>query len=131
MVRQSAEVVNQMVSVERVAAYGDLPSEAPIHKDKDAAHPDWPKHSSIEFKELTARYQKDFPAVLKGVTLSIKAGEKVGVVGRYVCLVILLSFSVCSSHQLISFAFQDWIWQEHTCSSSLSVTRSRGGFHFH
>ena len=81
-VRQSAEVVNQMVSVERVAAYGDLPSEAPIEMEMDSEHPNWPRDATISLENVTARYQKDLNPALKNVTVTIKGGEKVGVVGR-------------------------------------------------
>lgn len=84
MVRQSAEVVNQMVSVERVAAYGELPPEAPVVLDFDSHHPNWPQKASICFQELTVRYQKSLAPALKCVSISIGAGENVGVVGRYV-----------------------------------------------
>ncbi|CAB9519042.1 Multiple drug resistance-associated protein-like transporter 1 [Seminavis robusta] len=82
MVRQSAEVVNHMVSVERVTAFGDLPSEAPTKTDFDLEHPDWPSKPSIMLDKLTVRYQKSLPPALQGVTLKIDGGQKVGVVGR-------------------------------------------------
>ena len=37
---------------------------------------------SIEFDGLHARYRKDLPDVLKGVSCRIQPGEKVGIVGR-------------------------------------------------
>jgi ABC-type multidrug transport system fused ATPase/permease subunit len=42
----------------------------------------WLKKGKVEFKELTLSYAPDLPAVLRGVNLSIKAGERVGVCGR-------------------------------------------------
>ena len=49
-IRQSAEVINQMVAVERVMQFGDLPSEAPLELDGDAAllQDGWPKEGSID-----------------------------------------------------------------------------------
>jgi ABC-type multidrug transport system fused ATPase/permease subunit len=71
-----------MVSVERVAAYGDLPSEAPTVMELDSEHPNWPSDASISLENITVRYQKDLTPALKNVTVTIKGGEKVGVVGR-------------------------------------------------
>ncbi|KAF7349832.1 ABC protein [Mycena venus] len=84
--RLSAEVENYMNSVERVVHYarGDVvPKEAPhesIPENKPAA--DWPAHGAIEFKEVTMAYRSGLPNVLHGISLQIKAGEKIGVVGR-------------------------------------------------
>ncbi len=44
MVRQSAEVTNQMVSVERVLAFGSLPPEAALTTDFDRDCPNWPRN---------------------------------------------------------------------------------------
>lgn len=36
----------------------------------------------MEFSGLSANYRKDLPNALKQITCKIKAGEKVGIVGR-------------------------------------------------
>eukprot|EP00752_Nemacystus_decipiens_P006704 g6027.t1 len=82
-VRQSAEVENQMVSAERVLGYCRVPQEAslesePGRKPKD----DWPAKGAIEVRDMSMRYREDLPPVLKDLTLSIKGGSRVGVVGR-------------------------------------------------
>ncbi len=41
-----------------------------------------PMKGDIEAKDLTFRYRLDLPPALEGVTFSIKAGEKIGIVGR-------------------------------------------------
>lgn len=43
---------------------------------------EWPEAGAIELKGLRAGYRAGLPDVLKGVTLRIAAGERVGVVGR-------------------------------------------------
>lgn len=43
---------------------------------------DWPAQGAIELNNLTMRYRAETPLVLKGLTVSIRAGERVGVVGR-------------------------------------------------
>lgn len=36
----------------------------------------------IDFRDVVLRYRDDLPTVLKGLTASIQAGERIGVVGR-------------------------------------------------
>lgn len=43
---------------------------------------DWPQTGSIEFRNVTIRYDPDGPDILKDVNLRFLAGERVAVVGR-------------------------------------------------
>ncbi len=43
---------------------------------------EWPTTGAIEMRTVTMRYREGLPLVLKGLTLSIAAREKVGIVGR-------------------------------------------------
>ena len=81
-VRQSAEVVNQMISVERVSAFGHLPSEAPLSMDRDNMAEQWPQNGSMNIENLQVRYRSNLPPSLQGISFDIKSGHKVGVVGR-------------------------------------------------
>ncbi|KAJ7097438.1 P-loop containing nucleoside triphosphate hydrolase protein, partial [Mycena epipterygia] len=80
--RLSAEVENYMNSVERVVHYarGDaVPKEAAHESDpqhKPAA--EWPAPGAIEFKDVTMAYR----VRVNGISLKVRAGEKVCVVGR-------------------------------------------------
>ncbi|KAJ7678473.1 ABC protein [Mycena rosella] len=84
--RQSAELENYMNSVERVVHYSRtdvIPQEAayesaPEHKPP----PDWPTRGVVEFKKVEMSYRSGLPNVLHGISMSINAGEKIGVVGR-------------------------------------------------
>lgn len=74
-------------SVERAQEYLVLPQEPPsiIEGHRPPAY--WPSNSNKEFpflqvNNLTIRYAPDLPAVLQDLTFSIKAKEKIGVVGR-------------------------------------------------
>ncbi|KAJ7866783.1 ABC protein [Mycena olivaceomarginata] len=84
--RMSAEVENYMNSVERVIHYARsdvVPKEAPHEstpENKPAA--DWPARGAIEFKGVIMAYRPGLPNILHGISLQIKAGEKIGVVGR-------------------------------------------------
>ncbi|CAM9967371.1 unnamed protein product, partial [Ectocarpus sp. 12 AP-2014] len=82
-VRQSAEVENQMVSAERVLGYCRVPQEANLESEPGCKPADgWPAKGDIEVRDMSMRYREDLPPVLKGLTLSIKGGSRVGVVGR-------------------------------------------------
>lgn len=80
-VRQSAEVENMMISVERVIEYTDLEKEAPW-ECKKRPPPGWPHEGVIVFDNVNFTYSLDGPLVLKHLTALIKSREKVGIVGR-------------------------------------------------
>ncbi|KAL7547829.1 hypothetical protein ACHAWF_011101 [Thalassiosira exigua] len=81
-IRQSAEVVNQMVAVERVIGFRDLPSEAPLSNEFDNRIEDWPVKGEIKVKDLSVRYRSGLPLSLRGLTFQIDGGSRVGIVGR-------------------------------------------------
>ncbi|KAJ8898619.1 hypothetical protein K2173_004232 [Erythroxylum novogranatense] len=75
-------VENRMISVERIKQFTNIRSEA-AWEIKDRLPPsDWPTHGNVDLKDLQVRYRPNTPLILKGVTLSIHGGEKIGVVGR-------------------------------------------------
>ncbi|KAF8530160.1 ABC protein [Hysterangium stoloniferum] len=83
--QQSSEVENFMSSVERVAEYSDsdiLAQEAPHEKDDVKPSQGWPSEGAIEFKDVMMSYRPGLDPVLKGVSMSIRSGEKIGIVGR-------------------------------------------------
>ncbi|GAA5974663.1 hypothetical protein JCM5350_001237 [Sporobolomyces pararoseus] len=83
MVRQGAEVENDMNSVERLLHYGNnLEAEAPAVIEDNRPAESWPASGAIEFDNVFMNYRPDLPPVLKGLSLSVGAGERIGVVGR-------------------------------------------------
>ncbi|KAJ3217850.1 Multidrug resistance-associated protein 4 [Dinochytrium kinnereticum] len=80
-VRQSAEVENLMVSVERILEYTNLTPEAPSHTDVKPPT-EWPNAGEIAITNMSMAYPNTDRQVLKDVTVHIPAGTKVGVVGR-------------------------------------------------
>ncbi|CAL8404057.1 unnamed protein product [Boreogadus saida] len=70
-------------SVERIQEYiKTCGSEGPRNV-KEAQIPEgWPQSGSIHFQNYTMRYRENTPIVLKGLQIHIKAGEKIGIVGR-------------------------------------------------
>ncbi|KAF5850404.1 hypothetical protein GGP41_002612 [Bipolaris sorokiniana] len=80
-VRQLAEVENNMNSTERIHHYGSqLEEEAPLHMGQ--VRPTWPEHGEIVFDKVEMRYRDGLPLVLKGLSMHVRAGERIGVVGR-------------------------------------------------
>lgn len=82
IVRQTVEVETNIVSVERVLEYSNLPSEKEevITNSRPPIH--WPAHGAVEFKNYSTRYREGLDPVLKNINLDIKPHEKIGVVGR-------------------------------------------------
>ncbi|XP_022358423.1 multidrug resistance-associated protein 4 isoform X3 [Enhydra lutris kenyoni] len=74
-VRQSAEVENMMISVERVMEYTDLEKEAPWEY-QNRPPPNWPQDGTIVFDNVNFSYSLDGPLVLKHLTALIKSKEK-------------------------------------------------------
>ena len=70
-----------MTSVERLHYYA---SSIPVESAEgiDLPSKEWPHKGKIEMRNCELRYREGLPLVLKGVNVSIKAGEKIGVVGR-------------------------------------------------
>ncbi|XP_045888265.1 ATP-binding cassette sub-family C member 12 [Micropterus dolomieu] len=83
VVREATEVEARFNSVERLQEYiTGCKSEAPRHI-KDAHVPeDWPKSGTITFQDYKMRYRENTPVVLNGLNFTIRAGEKLGIVGR-------------------------------------------------
>ena len=83
-IRQSAEVTNQMVCVERVSEYSELVSEAALVTDKDSDDllASWPTNGAIEVRDLSVRYRTSLPLSLNKVNFSLPCGKSLGIVGR-------------------------------------------------
>lgn len=83
MVRQSAEVENDMNSVERIIHYAtQIEQEAAYEIEATRPVKQWPQAGAIEIKDMVFRYRPELPAVIKGISMSIRGGEKIGIVGR-------------------------------------------------
>ncbi|CAK9004941.1 Multidrug resistance-associated protein 1 (ATP-binding cassette sub-family C member 1) (Glutathione-S-conjugate-translocating ATPase ABCC1) (Leukotriene C(4) transporter) (LTC4 transporter) [Durusdinium trenchii] len=81
-VRTFAELEAGMNSVERVLFYS---KEIEQEKAFDSPNPppeDWPSRGALEIRNLRMRYREDTELVLKGLTVSIEGGQRVGIAGR-------------------------------------------------
>ncbi|KAG0347383.1 hypothetical protein BG004_007885 [Podila humilis] len=73
---------NTIVSVERLREYSELAPEARDVIPDSETDPAWPQQGAITFDNYSTRYREGLDLVLKNLTLTVKAGERVGVVGR-------------------------------------------------
>lgn len=81
--RQTAEMVAQMTSVERILQFTELDKEGPFESEPNEKPPDnWPTKGLIKFNHVFLRYSEDEIPVLKDLNVIIEPGMKVGIVGR-------------------------------------------------
>lgn len=80
-IRQSAEVANHLMSVERLLEYKLLGHEKQPEKALEVEK-EWPREGKIVLKNVVYRYFPEAEPVLKGVDLVVLPREKVGIVGR-------------------------------------------------
>ena len=80
MIHTIANFEKSLINIQKVLRFLDISSEnmdQDRHEDKN-----WPSKGAVEIKDLRLRYRPTTDVVLKGLNVNIKAGEKVGVVGR-------------------------------------------------
>ncbi|XP_063633943.1 probable multidrug resistance-associated protein lethal(2)03659 isoform X1 [Cydia splendana] len=81
--RQSAEMENQMTSVERVLEYTNLTQEPALRaEEREKPPPDWPSDGAIHFDQLSLKYAPEGHYVLHKLQFNIQPHEKIGIVGR-------------------------------------------------
>ena len=59
-----------------------IPQESPHEIEDKKPDASWPQHGEIEFNNIKMAYRPGLPDVLKGISLHVRGGEKIGVVGR-------------------------------------------------
>ncbi|XP_056638683.1 ATP-binding cassette sub-family C member 4-like [Diorhabda sublineata] len=79
--RITADISNQLMSVERVLEYKQLPQE-PQPENPKPLPINWPSLGKIRFEDLKLKYYEEGPLIIKNLTLQINPKEKVGIVGR-------------------------------------------------
>ena len=95
--QMASQMELKMNSVERIVQYFDLDEEAdedtsPSNKDALVSTSDkenfetlmqsWPSEGDIVIENITMRYRPELPVVLRGLSLHIRAGDRIGIVGR-------------------------------------------------
>ncbi|XP_024120755.1 canalicular multispecific organic anion transporter 2 isoform X3 [Oryzias melastigma] len=82
MVRMTSDLENNIVAVERVKEYSETKPEAPWEVEDKKPPPEWPMEGKVEFQDYSVRYREGLDLVLRSITLNVKGGEKIGIVGR-------------------------------------------------
>lgn len=76
-------VENSMDSVVKLLEYcQNIPSELAFDLATDCNTVEWPSKGNIDIQNLTIRYDPTSNDIIKQVSMNIRGGEKVGVVGR-------------------------------------------------
>ncbi|KRZ85196.1 Multidrug resistance-associated protein 1, partial [Trichinella sp. T8] len=81
VVRMNSDLETNIVSVERIKEYIELPSEASL-VSACRPPPDWPNAGMVEFKNYSMRYRAELEPALKNISFVAQPREKVGIVGR-------------------------------------------------
>ncbi|KAH9950728.1 multidrug resistance-associated ABC transporter [Amylocystis lapponica] len=81
LVQTYAQNEQNFNAVERVLFYTKLPAEGEATTSNDPPA-SWPERGQVDFKNVELAYREGLPLVLKNVSFTVNAGEKVGVVGR-------------------------------------------------
>ncbi|XP_027141851.1 multidrug resistance-associated protein 9 isoform X1 [Larimichthys crocea] len=83
LIQSLMEVETRFISMERLLEYiTGCESEGSGKLQVDRVLEDWPQLGAITFLDYRMRYREDSPDVLNGLQLHIRAGEKLGIVGR-------------------------------------------------
>ncbi|XP_037547246.1 canalicular multispecific organic anion transporter 2 [Nematolebias whitei] len=82
MVRMTSDLESNIVAVERVKEYSETKTEAPWEVEDKKPPSEWPMNGNVEFHNYSVRYREGLDLVLKNLTLNVKGGEKIGIVGR-------------------------------------------------
>ena len=82
IVRSATEVETNIVSIERIQEYIDLPPEAPLILSDSRPKDSWPDKGEIVFDQYSTRYREGLDLVVKDISFTVKPGSKVGVCGR-------------------------------------------------
>lgn len=73
-----------MNAVERILYYAnEVEQEAPHQVKNLTAPPSWPSGGRIVMKDVFMKYRPELGPVLKGLSMEISPGEKIGIVGRH------------------------------------------------
>ncbi|KAI9346785.1 P-loop containing nucleoside triphosphate hydrolase protein [Zopfochytrium polystomum] len=82
IMRVYGDIENSSTSIERLVEYSNLESEAPENTTALSLPESWPERGAVTFTDYSLRYRPNTPLVLKNLNISVKPGEKVGIVGR-------------------------------------------------
>ena len=84
ILEEVASLETRLISFERCHKFTTIEPEklAPTPTLRTKVASSWPTRGEIKFRNYSTKYRPNLPCVLKGLNLTIKPGEKVGLVGR-------------------------------------------------
>lgn len=82
MIQIWSNIETSMVSPERIAEYIALTPEAPHEIPETEPPTSWPEKGTVEFQNVSFRYKQAGDLILRDLSFSLKAAEKIGIVGR-------------------------------------------------
>nr|CAG4708823.1 unnamed protein product [Naegleria fowleri] len=83
MVRLFVDLESSLTSVERILHYcHGIEREAPELLEGDPISTQWPTQGHVKIQNLSVKYRNDLDPVLKSISLDIRPGTKLGLVGR-------------------------------------------------
>ncbi|XP_041351232.1 multidrug resistance-associated protein 1-like [Gigantopelta aegis] len=77
-----SELYTNIISMERVSEFTNNANEDVWKKRDHSVPPGWPQKGRTEFRDYSMRYKPGHDLVLKNLSFTVEAGEKIGVVGR-------------------------------------------------
>nr|XP_036852416.1 ATP-binding cassette sub-family C member 11 [Manis javanica] len=82
-VRVGSETEAHFTAMEKMLQYMKIcVPEAPLHIEGMSCPHGWPQHGEITFQDYQMKYRDNTPIILKGINLTIRGQEVVGIVGR-------------------------------------------------
>ena len=78
--RYTNEIKTKMYSVQKIIDVGKLVQER--FDSTELVDANWPQFGEVQFNQIQLRYRPQSELVINNLTLDIKAGSKVGIVGR-------------------------------------------------
>ena len=76
-----------MNSVERIVYFACEIEQEPPHEIPEVKPvAPWSSEGKLEIKDAVLKYRPELPLVLKGVSMTVQGGEKIGIVGRHVTI---------------------------------------------
>lgn len=82
IVKQYTALETSIGAVSRLKKFTATTPNENLQSENELAPRAWPEHGAIEFRNLSASYYSSGYLVLKGIDMSIRPGEKIGICGR-------------------------------------------------
>ncbi|XP_045473553.1 multidrug resistance-associated protein 1-like isoform X4 [Harmonia axyridis] len=82
LVRMICDVETNIIAIERIKDYSELPQETLWVIPDTEPESDWPKNGCIIFQDYSVRYRPGLDLVLTKINLKIDEKERIGIVGR-------------------------------------------------